>query len=94
MRLLKPDELPADWDPATDTRLTAWEMVHHLIRALEAGGEGAAAALVAKLGSQGRDRPRAGLPPLHALRAQEARAGGALLQRPRAELAGDRASGE
>ena len=52
VRLLKPDELPADWDPTTDPRLTAWEMVHHLIRVLEAGGEGAAAALVAKLGAK------------------------------------------
>ncbi|PKO65370.1 MAG: hypothetical protein CVU23_07955, partial [Betaproteobacteria bacterium HGW-Betaproteobacteria-17] len=51
VRLLKPDELPADWDPATDTRLTAWETVHHLIRALEAGGESAAAGLLAKLGA-------------------------------------------
>ncbi|MEK7826120.1 MAG: DUF1156 domain-containing protein, partial [Thermodesulfobacteriota bacterium] len=39
-----------DWDPEKDHRLTAWDMVHQLIRALEAGGEGAAAALVAKLG--------------------------------------------
>jgi len=52
VRLLKPAELPADWDPTTDTRLTVWEMVHHLIRVLEAGGEGAAAQIVAKLGSQ------------------------------------------
>ncbi len=52
VRLLKPAELPADWDPATDTRLTVWEMVHQLVRVLEAGGEGAAATLVAKLGSQ------------------------------------------
>ncbi len=52
VRLLKPAELPADWDPLLDARLTVWEMVHHLIRVLEAGGEGAAAALVAKLGSQ------------------------------------------
>lgn len=52
VRLLKPTELPTDWDPATDTRLTVWEMVHHLIRVLEAGGEQAAAALVAKLGSK------------------------------------------
>ncbi len=51
VRLLRPDELPADWDPATDPRLTVWEAVHHLIRALESGGEGAAAQLVAKLGS-------------------------------------------
>jgi putative DNA methylase len=52
VRLLRPDELPADWDPATDPRLTAWEVVHHLIRALEKGGEGAAAALVAVLGTK------------------------------------------
>ncbi len=52
VRLLKPSELPENWDPAKDLRLTAWDMVHHLIRALEAGGEGAAAALVAKLGSK------------------------------------------
>jgi putative DNA methylase len=52
VRLLKPDELPADWDPVTDKRLTAWEGVHQLIRSLEAGGEGAAAELVAKLGSK------------------------------------------
>jgi len=52
VRLYKPGELPADWDPATDKRLTTWEMVHHLIRLLEAGGESAAAVLVAKLGSK------------------------------------------
>lgn len=52
VRLLKPNELPADWDPSRDTRLTAWEMVHQLIRALESGGEGAAAVLVAKLGAK------------------------------------------
>jgi putative DNA methylase len=50
VRLRPPAELPADWDPSTDPRLTAWEMVHQLIRALEAGGEAAAASLVAKLG--------------------------------------------
>jgi putative DNA methylase len=52
VRLVKPAELPADWDPSTDKRLTVWEMVHQLVRVLEAGGEGAAAELVAKLGSQ------------------------------------------
>jgi putative DNA methylase len=52
VRLLKPGELPEDWDPATDPRLTAWVVVHQLIRALEAGGEGAAAELAAKLGSK------------------------------------------
>jgi putative DNA methylase len=52
VRLLKPSELPEDWDPTTDERLTVWEMVHHLIRVLEAGGEGAAADLAAKMGSK------------------------------------------
>ena len=52
VRLLKPDQLPEDWDPATDARLTAWEMVHHLVRMLEAGGESAAAELAARLGAK------------------------------------------
>jgi putative DNA methylase len=52
VRLLKPDELSADWDPSSDPRLTNWETVHHLIRVLEAGGESAAAGLVAKLGGK------------------------------------------
>lgn len=52
VRLLRPSELPADWDPAHDARLTVWEMVHHLVRVLEAGGEGAAAELVAKIGAK------------------------------------------
>ena len=52
VRLLPPDELPADWDPAKDGRLTAWECVHQLIRALDTGGESAAAALVAQLGAK------------------------------------------
>ena len=32
VRLLKPNELSADWDPLTDECLTAWEMVHQLVR--------------------------------------------------------------
>jgi putative DNA methylase len=52
VRLMRPDELPADWDPSTDPRLTAWETVHQLVRALEKGGESAAAALVAKLATK------------------------------------------
>jgi putative DNA methylase len=52
VRLLKPGELPADWNPATDPRLTAWEVVHHLIRVLESGGEAAAAQLVSVLGAK------------------------------------------
>jgi putative DNA methylase len=52
VRLFKPGELSADWDPSTDIRLAAWDVVHHLVRALAQGGEGAAADLVAKLGSR------------------------------------------
>ena len=53
VRLFRPDELDPDWDPAGDRRLTVWEMTHHLIRALESGGESDAAVLAATLGSRG-----------------------------------------
>ena len=49
VQLLKPEELPGDWDPASDSRLTHWEAVHHLIRVLGTGEENAAK-LHAKLG--------------------------------------------
>lgn len=49
--LFRPEELPEDWSPATGSRFTIWETVHHLIRELEAGGEMAAAELVHQLGS-------------------------------------------
>ena len=52
VRLLRPRELPADWDPTTDTRLTVWKMVHHLVRTLEAGSEPAAAEVMSKLGGK------------------------------------------
>jgi putative DNA methylase len=50
VRLLKPDELPMDWDPTKDARLTAWEIVHHLVRALTLG-EASAAELAVRLES-------------------------------------------
>ncbi len=49
VRLLRPDELPDDWDPAKDERLTTWEAVHHLIRVKERSGEEAAARLLHRL---------------------------------------------
>ena len=52
VRLFKPNELPKNWDPTTDSRLTNWEIVHHLIRVLESSGEGTAAELAAKLGTK------------------------------------------
>ena len=42
VRLLRPSELPSNWDPSSDTRLTTWEMVHHLIRLLDISEEPAA----------------------------------------------------
>ena len=51
VRLFRPEELPEKWNPLEDPRLTVWEMVHHLIRALEKGEE-AAAGLLALLGSR------------------------------------------
>jgi putative DNA methylase len=53
VRLLRREELPAEYDPATDTRISAWEAVQHLIRALQTQGEQAAGALLAGLGSRG-----------------------------------------
>ncbi|GAB6187536.1 DUF1156 domain-containing protein [Thermopirellula anaerolimosa] len=53
VRLLRRDELPDDWDPAADGRLTVWEMTQHLVRALENAGESGAAELLRKLGSRG-----------------------------------------
>ena len=50
VRLLRPQELPEDWDPAGDRRLPVWEVVHHLVRVLESGGETGAAQLVRQLG--------------------------------------------
>ena len=52
VRLLKPAELPDDRDPTTDPRLSNWQMVHHLIRVLQTGGEMAAADLAKKLGGK------------------------------------------
>jgi putative DNA methylase len=51
VRLLKPDELPADWDPENDPRQNVWEMTHHLVRSMGSGEE-AAARLVRKLGGK------------------------------------------
>jgi putative DNA methylase len=50
VRLLRRDEMPADWDPATDRRLTVWEVTQHLMRAHEKDGEEGAARLLARVG--------------------------------------------
>jgi len=55
VRILKRDELIADWDPATDPHLTVWEGCQYLIRALETGGEPAAAVLLKRIGPEKAD---------------------------------------
>ena len=53
-RLLRRNELPSDWDPANDSRLTDWECAQYLARVLEsaAGGIGEAASLYARMGPE------------------------------------------
>ena len=53
VHLLRPKELAEDWDPTADMRLTAWEVVHQLVRVLESSGETQAAALLRRLGGVG-----------------------------------------
>jgi len=50
VRLLRREELPEDWDPAADRRLTVWEVTQHLIRRLDQKGETETANLKAKIG--------------------------------------------
>lgn len=52
VKLMRADELDPNWDPATDKRLTVWEISHYLIRGLETGGKSAAADLMTKVGSK------------------------------------------
>ncbi len=51
--LLKRDEYPDDWDPASDDRTPVWEATQHLVKRLEEGGEQAAADLLRQLGGLG-----------------------------------------
>ncbi len=52
VRLFGPSDLSPDWDPARSRHLTVWEIMHHLIKALERDGEGGAAELVVRVGSE------------------------------------------
>jgi putative DNA methylase len=53
VRLLGRTELATDWDPATDRRLTVWEVTQHLVDRLDSGGESAAADLLRRVGGLG-----------------------------------------
>ncbi len=50
VKLIARDDMPDDWDPATDKRATCWEATQHLIRRLQNDGEEAAAELLRRLG--------------------------------------------
>jgi putative DNA methylase len=52
---LRPEELPIDWEPEIDRRLTIWEMTHHLLRVYfhDKAGDMATAELLRKLGNHG-----------------------------------------
>jgi putative DNA methylase len=52
VRLLPRERLTENWDPTTDARITDWEIVQHLIRALDTEGETGAARLLARLGAR------------------------------------------
>ena len=59
-RLLRREELPANWDPATDRHLTDWECAQHLARVLDApdGGIEAAARLYARMAPERAESAR------------------------------------
>jgi putative DNA methylase len=58
VRLLRGEELKKEWDPATDPRLTMWEVAHYLIRELDAGGADGAGRLLARLTPSQADAAR------------------------------------
>jgi putative DNA methylase len=53
VRLLDRAELSKSWDPATDGRLTVWEVTQHLIQELLSSGEERAASLLRRVGGLG-----------------------------------------
>jgi putative DNA methylase len=55
VRLLRPDEYPADWDPEADQRIPVWEALHQLSRALSQAGESAAGTLLARMPERSAD---------------------------------------
>jgi putative DNA methylase len=58
VRLIARDELPANWNPAKDERITAWEATQQLVRALDKSGESGAAAILAALPGSVADQAR------------------------------------
>jgi putative DNA methylase len=57
--LIRPADLPLDYDPLNDQHISAWEVVHHLVRIVGDAGIGAAGRFLAKVES----RPDAAVDP-------------------------------
>ena len=93
VRLLERDELPQDWNPATDRRLTVWEVTQHLIWALETGGEANASELLQRVGGGLGEIARELAYRLYTICERKKWAeGGVGVQRAGGLVAGDRAS--
>jgi len=52
VKLLKWSDYPTQWDPSKDKRISIWEILHQLIRALKQEGEMEAGSLLAQLKAQ------------------------------------------
>jgi putative DNA methylase len=52
LRLLRSSEMPSDWIPESDARLSVWEALHQLMGALNLGGEFSAGKLLARMPSR------------------------------------------
>ena len=53
MRLLRRDEFSSEWNPVTAKRLTVWEAMQRLIRALQEHGDTGAATILDHVGAYG-----------------------------------------
>ncbi len=52
VRLLRPNEYRANWDPRTDKRMPIWEALHQLIRSLRQRGESGAGEVLGAIKSK------------------------------------------
>jgi hypothetical protein len=90
VRLLRPDELPDEWDPSRDRRLPVWEATHHLLRHYchEKPRRRGHCRVPTQAGLPGRAGPRSRLPFLRPRPEEGPLPGRASLQRPGPRLAG------
>jgi putative DNA methylase len=70
VRLLKPAEYPADWNPKEDNRTPVWEALHQMIRALQSQSESAAGSVAGAHAGAGGTHSQPGLSPLYPVRTQ------------------------